>query len=207
MRKLILTFVYFLLFIGLGIDAVYCVQVIKNKCNMDLKTKQMDGENNAIVVEELLQEIADLLTASGKTISTAESCTGGYISHLITSKSGSSAYYNGSVISYSNNVKINLLGVDPITIESYGAVSKQTVEEMANGAIRVLKTDYAIAVTGIAGPGGGSVDKPVGTVWIAVADGDKVVCRLFNFDGDRGENIKSASNAAIRLLLERLREL
>lgn len=202
-----LTIVCFMMFLYLETESVYGVQIIKDECSMNDNLELMNRQMEEQTTDQLLQEMADLLIKNGKTVSTAESCTGGYISHLITSKSGSSVYYKGSVISYSNEVKVNLLGVNSVTIESYGAVSKQTAEEMAKGAIQILKTDYAIAVTGIAGPSGGTLNKPVGTVWIAVADEDSVVCKLFNFNGDRGENIRSASHAAIRSLIERLNTL
>lgn len=152
---------------------------------------------------KVLNTIAAFLTANNRTIATAESCTGGYIAHLITSQSGSSIYYKGSIVAYSNEIKIRVLGVSAEIINTYGAVSKQTAENMAKGAIYVLNTDYAVAVTGIAGPNGGSGDKPVGTVWIAVASSHgEVVSKLFDFKGDRVDNIKSTADEALALLNE-----
>ena len=118
-----------------------------------------------------LQEVmGKLLTAGKQTLSTAESCTGGYVAHLITSIPGSSAYFRGSVIAYDNEIKKKLLGVDPAILSSAGAVSEETVRAMVSGAIRNLETDFAIATSGIMGPGGGSEKKPVGTVWIAAGN-------------------------------------
>jgi len=117
----------------------------------------------------MLTTIAKHLRERNQTLCTAESCTGGYIAHLITSVSGSSDYFVGGVVAYSDDVKENILGVKTETLKKHGAVSEQTVTEMAIGALTKFKTDYAIAVTGIAGPTGGKPDKPVGTVWIAIA--------------------------------------
>ena len=114
--------------------------------------------------------LGKILKAKNKTVSTAESCTGGYISHLITLVPGSSDYYAGSIISYSYDVKQTLLGVHENTLTTYGAVSEQTVTEMLKGLLEKLNTDYGVAVSGIMGPGGGTEDKPVGTVWIAVGN-------------------------------------
>ena len=137
------------------------------------------------------------------TVSTAESCTGGNIAHQITLVAGSSSYYVGSVVSYANEVKINMLGVPAEYIEKYGAVSKQTVEAMAEGVRRLMNTDYSIATSGIAGPGGGSIEKPVGTVWMAVADRENVYSRLCNFSGTRAEVIAQATEAAFELFREK----
>ncbi len=142
-----------------------------------------------------------LLKEKKLTVSTAESCTGGLIAHKITSQSGSSEYFKGSIVSYSNEAKINILGVNPRTLEEFGAVSKQTVEEMATGAIRLFKTDYAVAVSGIAGPTGGTETKPVGTTWIAVASKNKVESFEFHFGKLRDINIRrAAANALFKLL-------
>ena len=137
------------------------------------------------------------------TISTAESCTGGNIAHQITLVAGSSAYYVGGVVSYANEVKINTLGVPAEHIQNHGAVSKPVVEAMATGVRRLMNTDYSIATSGIAGPGGGSVEKPVGTVWIAVADRENVYSRLCKFDGTRAEVISQATEAAFELFREK----
>lgn len=118
---------------------------------------------------KLEEEIGKLLIANNLSLSTAESCTGGGVAALITSVPGSSGYFKGGIVAYDNEVKKNLLGVSPETLSAYGAVSRETVIEMAKGAMNRLKTDCAIATSGIAGPGGGTLEKPVGTVWIAVA--------------------------------------
>jgi nicotinamide-nucleotide amidase len=135
-----------------------------------------------------------------QTLSTAESCTGGFIAHLITSIPGSSDYFQGSVVSYSNSVKEGLLHVDPFTIQTSGAVSRETVRQMAAGALSVLHTDYAIAVTGIMGPDGGSPEKPVGTVWIAVGNHQQILDQKFNFRFDRMRNIELTATNALNLL-------
>ncbi len=119
--------------------------------------------------DQLESLIGELLVKKGLTLSTAESCTGGYIAHRITSVAGSSRYYMGSILPYSNDLKTGLLNVDPALIEKHGAVSKEVVVEMAESIRKFLKTDYSIATSGIAGPTGGSEQKPVGTVWIAIA--------------------------------------
>jgi nicotinamide-nucleotide amidase len=148
----------------------------------------------------LQQAVSRLLVKKGKTLSTAESCTGGYIAHLITSLSGSSALYLGGVVSYDNEVKKGMLGVKPETLDKYGAVSEETVTEMAKGALETMKTDYALATSGIMGPGGGSEEKPVGTVWIAVASKEKVEARKFSFRFERSRNIELTANNALNLL-------
>jgi len=150
--------------------------------------------------DTLEEVVGNLLIAQHKTIATAESCTGGYLSHLITSVPGSSAYYKGSVIAYSNDVKMQILGISAETIEKYGAVSEQTVTEMATAVRHLLKTDYAIAVSGIAGPDGGSDEKPVGTIWIAVASEKAVVAEKFLHGEERGRNIRKAALSALMML-------
>lgn len=148
-----------------------------------------------------LQEfIGNQLLAIRKTLATAESCTGGYLSHLITSVPGSSQWFNGGVISYSNEMKMNVLGVKKETLETYGAVSEQVVREMVSGILKITKADYGIAVSGIAGPDGGTPEKPVGMVWVAVANHDQIIAREFHFFPSRMENIKVTANAALNLL-------
>jgi nicotinamide-nucleotide amidase len=144
--------------------------------------------------------VGKILKAKNKTMGTAESCTGGYIAHLITSVAGSSAYYKGSVVSYDNTVKENLLGVQHETLMSAGAVSKETVIQMANGAVQTLKVDYAVATSGIMGPDGGSEDKPVGTVWIAVASKEKTETLKLNLRFDRQRNIAMTAANALNFL-------
>jgi len=140
-------------------------------------------------------------------LSTAESCTGGYISHLITSEAGASDFFVGSAVTYSNEMKTALLGVNPDTISSAGAVSEETVREMAEGAVKILGSDIAIAVSGIAGPGGGTPEKPVGTVWIAVSSGTQTLANKFVFGRDRGKNIQMAGVYALNMLNKFLDQL
>ena len=123
-------------------------------------------------------------------MSTVESCTGGALSARIVSAAGSSDYYQGSVISYANAVKEKIAGVNPDTLRKFGAVSQQTVEEMASNGKRVLGTDYCISTSGIAGPDGGTPEKPVGTVWIAIATPDHVYSKNFLFKHNRERNIE-----------------
>ena len=130
-----------------------------------------------------------ILLAKGKTVGTAESCTGGYIAHNITAIPGSSAYFKGSVVTYANEMKTKLLGVKEETLATHGAVSEATVREMVVGALQLLETDYAIAVSGIMGPDGGSPEKPVGTVWIAVGSAEKIVTVKHRLLYDRERNI------------------
>ncbi|MET0462457.1 MAG: competence/damage-inducible protein A [Chitinophagaceae bacterium] len=150
--------------------------------------------------EPLEVVIGKILSRRNQTMATAESCTGGYIAHLITSVAGSSAYYKGSVVSYANAVKHDLLQVNEEVLAEFGAVSEQTVKEMAMGALQTLKTDYAVATSGIMGPGGGSEEKPVGTVWIAVAGGGKIVTHKLNLRFDRQRNIMMTTANALNLL-------
>jgi len=145
------------------------------------------------------------LLESGLTLSTAESCTGGLISKLLTDVPGSSAYYMGGIISYSNEAKIKLLGVREDTLNNFGAVSAETASEMADGVRKALSTEFSIAVTGIAGPGGGSDEKPVGTVFIACAkEGRDTLSRGFHFKGTRTEIRAQSAEAALELLFKRL---
>ncbi len=144
--------------------------------------------------------VSKLLKQQNKTLSTAESCTGGYIASLLTSESGASDFFLGSVVSYANSVKHDVLAVSQQTLETVGAVSEETVQEMVKGALALLKTDYSIAVSGIMGPGGGSEEKPVGLVWVAVGNAEKIITQKFNFRFDRRRNIELTSNNALNLL-------
>jgi len=139
--------------------------------------------------EPMEHVVGKLLKKHTKTLITAESCTGGYLAHLITSMPGSSTYFSGSIVSYSYFLKQQLLGVSGETLKAYGAVSEEVVHEMAKGAIAKSESDYAIAVSGIMGPDGGTPDKPVGTVWIAVANAQKVIARKMHCRFDRRRNI------------------
>ncbi len=154
--------------------------------------------------ETLPELVHKKLTASGKTLATAESCTGGTIASKITAFSGASAYFKGGIVAYSNEVKESVLGVRKETLKAYGAVSEETVREMAEGVRKSLNTDYAIATTGIAGPTGGTLDKPVGTVWIAVAGPNGIETRLKKFGDDRLRTIERTCNEAFAMLISNI---
>lgn len=146
--------------------------------------------------------LAKLLIEKGKTLSTAESCTGGNIAHSITINAGSSNYFKGSVVAYSNEIKINVLGVEENAINNYGAVSEGVAKQMALGAIKRIGTDYAIATTGIAGPTGGSEEKPVGTVWIAIANNKgECIASKHNFYSSRENFINRTTNECFAQLI------
>lgn len=150
---------------------------------------------------DTLEEIVgDLLKERKQTISTAESCTGGNISRLLTSVSGSSDYYVGSVVAYAYEAKTKTLGVNLQDLEKHGAVSEEIVSQMAEGVKKLMQTDYAIAVSGIAGPGGGLPKKPVGTIWIAISSPKGTVAQKFNLGKERDRNIRSASIISLNLL-------
>jgi nicotinamide-nucleotide amidase len=144
--------------------------------------------------------VGQMLMSRNETISTAESCTGGYISQLLTSIPGSSAYFDGSMVTYSYNAKENLLGVKNETLINFGAVSEEVVKEMATGLLQKMKTNYVIAVSGIMGPGGGTTEKPVGTVWVALGSTTKIVTKLYHFRFDRQKNIQLTAMNALNLL-------
>lgn len=150
--------------------------------------------------EPLEKVVGRLLMSKSKTMCTAESCSGGYIAHLITSIPGSSEFYDGSVVSYSYQAKEDLLQVDKNTLESLGAVSEEVVIQMAKGALKNIKSDYAIAVSGIMGPNGGTPDKPVGTVWVAVGNKEKIQAQKLYFRFDRTRNIQLTAVNALNLL-------
>ena len=155
--------------------------------------------------DTLESAIGEILKATGKTLSTAESCTGGMISSLITSVPGSSEYFLGSVTSYANSVKENVLGVPSKIIEEYGAVSSECVSAMAEGVRRLTGSDYSVATSGIAGPGGGSNQKPVGTVWIGVSSHMGTETFSLRFNSDRKRNIERFSSSALHILLKRIK--
>jgi nicotinamide-nucleotide amidase len=158
------------------------------------------GENE----ESLEMVVGKLLKEDQKTVSTAESCTGGNIAHLLTSVAGSSAYFKGSVIAYDNSIKTHLLGVQDFILTKYGAVSEDTAKEMAAGVRSLLKTDYAVATTGIAGPDGGTETKPVGTVCIAVSSDRGTFSEKRTFGNDRALNITRFSFTALNLLRKQI---
>lgn len=146
--------------------------------------------------------LGEILRQKGKTIATAESCTGGNIAHKLTQWAGSSDFFLGGVVSYANEVKMNVLGVSAESLTQYGAVSQAVVEQMAQGAVKAIGSDYAVATSGIAGPGGGSPEKPVGTVWMAVSDGARTESRCYHFGSDRSANIEEATKNAIFFVKE-----
>jgi nicotinamide-nucleotide amidase len=146
------------------------------------------------------EAIGRLLKTHGHTLGTAESCTGGYIAHLITTIPGSSSYFKGSVVSYANEVKTKMLGVSPDTLTTHGAVSEPTVQQMVRGALEALETDYVIATSGIMGPDGGTPEKPVGTVWVAVGNRQNILTQKFSFRFDRLRNIELTATNALNLL-------
>jgi len=148
----------------------------------------------------LEQRVGQLLSERHRTLALAESCTGGLISHRITGIAGSSAYYLGGVTSYANDVKVKLLGVTPATLEKYGAVSQETALEMSHGIRERIGADFGLSVTGIAGPSGGTPEKPVGTVWISIAQAKNHEAKLFRFHGDRERIILGTSQAALNWL-------
>jgi len=148
----------------------------------------------------LEQRVGQLLSERHRTLALAESCTGGLISHRITGIAGSSAYYLGGVTSYANDVKVKLLGVTPATLEKYGAVSQETALEMSHGIRERIGADFGLSVTGIAGPSGGTPEKPVGTVWISIAQAKNHEAKLFQFHGDRERIILGTSQAALNWL-------
>jgi len=145
-----------------------------------------------------------LLQKKQASVATAESCTGGLIAHLITEVPGASAYFKGSVIAYHNDIKTKVLGVNKNLIEKHSAVSEEVVRAMASGVRELMQTDYALAASGIAGPDGGTPEKPVGTVWIACATPEKTLTQILSLGNDRGRNIRRASLAALNILRKQL---
>ena len=181
-----------------------------NKEVNEYTAKIVERVGNSVIAQEdipLEKAILDLMAEKELTLSTAESCTGGYIAHLITLHPGSSKVYFGGAVSYSYELKESILGVKNETLWQYGAVSKETVTEMVQGALLNFKSDYAIAVTGIAGPDGGTPEKPVGTVWIGVANANKTITKKFQFGNKRLQNIERTAIAALNMLHRLLREL
>jgi nicotinamide-nucleotide amidase len=147
--------------------------------------------------DDLAMAVGKLLVSKKKTIALAESCTGGFLAHCFTQHSGSSEYIKGSLVAYSNDIKINVLGVKSETIEQYGAVSEQTVLQMAENVRKLFKADIGIATSGIAGPLGATKDKPVGTIWVAYSDEKETVAKLYQLGNDRMVNIQVTSNLLI----------
>jgi len=152
----------------------------------------------------LEQEVGNLLRQKGLTLGTVESATGGLISHLITNVPGSSDYYKGSVTAYSNELKTKVVGVKEATINNYGAVSQQVAEEMAHGGRKVLAVDICLADTGIAGPTGATLEKPLGLFYIGLSHQAGTYSRKHNFQGNREQNKVSAAEVALGWLKEYL---
>jgi nicotinamide-nucleotide amidase len=170
--------------------------------------KQLVADVMVTDEDKTIQEVVgDLLKKQNKTLATAESCTGGYLAHLITSVPGSSNYYKGSVISYANEVKENVLQVKTDTLKANGAVSEQTVAQMVNGVIQTMHADYAVATSGIMGPDGGNDEKPIGTVWVAVGDQNKIRTHQFHFRFDRQRNIELTATNALNMLRKLILEI
>jgi len=180
----------------------------EQEMQLQSKAAGLASEIRDVVVSEqdesLQQIVGRLLTEGQKTLALAESCTGGYIAHLITQIPGSSAYFKGGVVAYSNEVKVALLGVNPATLEAHGAVSTQTAAEMAEGVRKRLQADYGLATTGIAGPDGGTAIKPVGMVCVALASHDKIISETFRFGKHRNNNIIRTANTALGKLIREL---
>ncbi len=189
---------------GFGDDAVSLQKQVLHHANKIAERVKAHhyGWNDASITTE----IGKLLIAKGAMMATAESCTGGFIAHLITSESGSSQYFEGGIVSYSNQMKASQLQTSPETIEKFGAVSEQVVLEMVAGLKSNLKVAYGIAVSGIAGPLGGTPEKPVGTVCIAVSGPQETIAKTFNFGNERSLNIERAAMHALYLLWKMLAE-
>ena len=147
-------------------------------------------------------ELGKILTDKNLTIACAESCTGGLLTSRLTDVSGSSAYVQGSIVSYSNEVKNSVLKVQAETLKNFGAVSEQTARQMSANVRELFKTDIGVGVTGIAGPSGGTAEKPVGTVYISVSDSRQIIVKLFNFSGSRSEIKNQACNAAMQMVID-----
>jgi len=183
-------------------------EVLKHEVE-EFAQRIIERVGNIVIAEEdipIEKALLNFMTEKGLTLSVAESCTGGYISHLLTQHAGSSKVFFGGSVTYSNELKQSLLDVSAETIAKYGAVSEETVKEMVEGALRNFKSDYAIAVTGIAGPDGGTADKPVGTVYIAVASAKKTVVKKFTFGNKRIQNIERSATGAFFMLNTLLKE-
>lgn len=172
------------------------------------KLKTLLAENLFSEVDVNIDKLLHKILIDKKlTLSVAESCTGGFISSQFTANAGCSAYFKGGAVTYSNEAKRDILGVSTSDIRKYGAVSREVVEQMASGACRVYKTDCSIATSGIAGPDGGTEEKPVGTVWIAVSCKGKIISKLHHFSKNREDNIRRAANAGMMMLWEELSDL
>ncbi|MBD5264390.1 MAG: CinA family protein [Bacteroides sp.] len=188
-----------------GVDSG--VDLLRFKMNRYHQNLNTIFSEDMVAIEDktVAQVLGELLGERELTVACAESCTGGNIAHRIVQVPGSSSYFLGSVVSYSNEVKNEVLGVPYSDISAHGAVSREVAEAMAKGAAKLMRADCAIATTGIAGPDGGTKYKPVGTVWIAVKCGDKTVSECIHFQGDRNTVIESATNHGMVMLINLLR--
>ncbi len=181
-----------------------------NKEQLDEQLDRLFAELQQLVKEWLIvaedipleQALGQLLLSKNKSMATAESCSGGYIAHLITAIPGSSEYFKGTVVAYAYDVKEDVLGVQHSTLETKGAVSEETVTEMLNGLLQKTTADYGIATSGIMGPGGGTEDKPVGTVWVAVGSREKMIAKRLHFRFDRLKNIELTATNALLMLFQ-----
>ena len=184
-------------------DRAFLQQTIDNEIDKLSKIigQYIFGYDEKPIAEAVLEK----LKAMGKTLASAESCTGGTIAKMITAIPGSSEVFKGTVVSYATSVKEEVLGVNHADVEKYTVVSQQVAEQMATGVRLLLKTDYAVATTGVAGPGGATEENPVGTVWIAVASPNGVVSKRCNFGKDRGNNIERASITALEMVRQSLK--
>ena len=185
----------------------HAIELLRFKMNKFQQQLQSLFNEEVITTDDkpLSQVLGEMLKERELTVSCAESCTGGNIAHKITMNAGSSAYILGSVVSYSNDVKADVLHVSRSDLGRFGAVSKVVAEQMASGVTKLMHTDCALATTGIAGPEGGSKFKPVGTVWMAVSYNGKTVSELVKFKGDRIDVIESATNHVMFMLVKLLR--
>ena len=181
-----------------GKDKVYLTKLIEQE--IEKLSKIIPDYIYGYEEESLAGNLGKMLIIRNMTVSVAESCTGGNISHFFTSNPGSSAYFKGGIVAYSNEIKSKILGIDPEIIAKRGAVSKEVVEAMAVSANQLFNTDFAIATSGIAGPDGGTPEKPVGTVWIAVAGAGLVVSKVYNFGDNRERTIIRSSQTGLNML-------
>ncbi len=177
-------------------------EMLSKQINLYFNAFKIKVKDYLVIDEDLPMHslIGRLLKDRGQTVSTAESCTGGYIAHLITSIPGASAYFKGSVVSYDNSIKTSVLDVPESTLETFGAVSEETVILMAKNVREIMQTDFSIAVSGIMGPDGGTVEKPVGKVWIAVANNKEISTKSFEFRYNRERNIELTAINALNML-------
>jgi nicotinamide-nucleotide amidase len=183
---------------GLGTDAKLLAKVMQSQ--VDSLTTLIPDLIYGFDDQSMEEVVADLLKKQQKTIATAESCTGGYIAHLLTGIPGSSAYFKGAIVAYDNSIKSGLLDVDQQLLQTHGAVSKEVVEAMAEGARAKFGVNLALTTSGIAGPDGGTSDKPVGTVWIALSSEKGTTSERFQFGEHRGRNIRRSGLSALNMV-------